>query len=463
MEIPDELIVKARPFFLNYFNKLANDLNTLTAAPVSCSLGDISLLQGTADIESVFETDRCLARVQEDGTNSGDIHIIFDVTTSIALTGLMMMMGEGIIEEQINKREYSDEIHEGFHEVANQVVGAMNELVERKFKGGHLYLDNAEHIQYGELPESLSHTAVYLSASVEIQVSHFAPQPARWILATGVAAGLLGIAIPLDGEEEGAGVAAKPLVPPGPAKKGGVDLSAYAGGGQGPGGDSGVDLSGYAGGEAPGGPGLPDLSAYAGGEEPGGPGLPDLSAYADKGVDPNEFLKPPDLSAYAVADAGVEEEQGPQFSTQDGLPQPDDPGGIKDLITEVPFSLKEEEKVIKAINAMRQDGYRYIGVDSKGKLIRVISQSDLRQIMGPFFGTKAMSARDKAICTVPLGKLNKEQQLIRLPISGTIDQAADLFMEFGLRALPVVSKQGVLRGFVTVHSVMNYYRKKRRV
>ncbi|MBF0612303.1 MAG: CBS domain-containing protein, partial [Magnetococcales bacterium] len=71
------------------------------------------------------------------------------------------------------------------------------------------------------------------------------------------------------------------------------------------------------------------------------------------------------------------------------------------------------------------------------------------------------TARDKAICTVPLSKINKEQSLIRIPITGTIQQAADLINEFDLRVLPVVSKAGVLRGYVTVHAVLKYYRNKR--
>ncbi len=126
-----------------------------------------------------------------------------------------------------------------------------------------------------------------------------------------------------------------------------------------------------------------------------------------------------------------------------------------------PFSLREDEKVIKAINAMRHDNYKYFGIERQGKLIRVLSRSDLRQVMGPFFGTKAMNNRDKAACVLPIGKLNVNQRLISIPIGGTINQAANLISEFDLRALPVVSKAGVLRGFIPVHAVMNYFRKKK--
>ncbi|MBF0612677.1 MAG: CBS domain-containing protein [Magnetococcales bacterium] len=458
MQTPDELVVKAKPFFLNYFNKLANDLNTLTAAPVSCSVGEIVLLRGKEELEPFFEMDRSMAYVKEDGQNLGDIHLLFNVETSIALTGLMMMMGEGIIKEQVKTRTYTEEIQEGFQEVANQVVGAMNELVERKLKGGHLHLSVTDHVEYGEFPKSLSPTITYLAVVVTIQVSNFTPQSAQWLLTQKLAEGLLGLKFPLtEAEMAAAGL-----------EGGGGDGAAAAAlaGGLLPGGskpktDSGIDLSAYA-----------NLGVNPNDFER----RVDLDAYAGVGTDPSKAAKqkPPDLAAFAKL---LPEEEGGgdvaavaslgaggslSYSRNDNLPMPNEPGSVKAVMVEPPFSMKEEEKVIKAINAMRQDGYKYIGIDTtEGKLVRIITQSDLRQLMGPFFGTKAMTARDKAICTVPLSKINKEQSLIRIPITGTIQQAADLINEFDLRVLPVVSKAGVLRGYVTVHAVLKYYRNKR--
>ncbi|MEO5332336.1 MAG: CBS domain-containing protein [Magnetococcus sp. YQC-5] len=146
---------------------------------------------------------------------------------------------------------------------------------------------------------------------------------------------------------------------------------------------------------------------------------------------------------------------------KDALPMPDDPGSVVALMTESPFTLKEDERVIVAINAMRHDGYRYMGIERNGKLIRVVSQSDLRQIMGPFFGTKAMNARDKAICNIPIGKINEAQKPIVITLDASITAAANLMAEHRLHALPVVSGPGVLRGFVTIHAVLNYFRRKR--
>lgn len=433
LQLPDEIAVKARPFFLNYFSKLAKDLNTLTAAPVSCSLNDLSLLQDRSHLDGLFEADRSVAFVREDGQNTGDCHIIVDVETSIALTGLMMMMGDTVIREQVKAREYSEEIHEGFHEVANQVTGSMNELVERKLKGGHLFLDKVSHVQYGETPSSMRDGELYVDAAVSIQVSNFQAQVAHWVISQGLMEALLGIEFPSDEEMLGAEGAAALSAAGGGLRKGkksgpmGVDLSGYA--------NVGVDPSQFERGKI-------DLGAYAGEDDEEGGGGPRAA----------------DLSGYGGGEEGKER----TFSNADGLPLPNEPGGIRAVMTETPLTLKEEDKVLKAIHAMRVDGYKFIGVNNKdNKLVKMLTQSDLRQLMGPFFGTKAMSERDKAICTVPLEKVNREQQLIKISIDGTINQAADLLTEFEVRAIPVISKAGQLRGFVTVHSVLEYFRKKR--
>lgn len=411
METSDKIVKKARPFFLNYFSKLANDLNTLTAAPVVCTLTSVELMRGADDLGVLFEKDRSVAYVKEDGLGSGDVHLVFDLATSIALTGLMMMMGEAVIRGQVKTRGYNEEIQEGFNEVSNQVVGAMNDLVEKKMvDGGHLLLESTYYVEFGGMPDTFdTELTTYLVASADIQVSDFEVEVCRWVLSKGFAEALLGIEIDGTPEEEAQAAARKQAAV---AKREVVEA--------------------------------PNLPAF----------------------DEIEAIEAEDVAVGGRADAA----EGPattartkafDFASSDGLPSPDEPGSVKVVMTESPFSLKDDEKIMRAINAMRHDGNRYIGVEKKGKLIRVISQSDLRQVMGPFFGTKAMGPRDKAICTLPIGKLNENQQLIRITLGGTINQAADLLAEFNLRALPVVSNQGVLRGFVPVHAVMNFFRKKR--
>ncbi|MBF0414365.1 MAG: CBS domain-containing protein [Magnetococcales bacterium] len=420
METPDKIVKKTRPFFLNYFAKLANDLNTLTAAPVACSLTDVELMNGYDDLETLIEKDRSIAYVREDGLNSGDVHLIFDVSTSIALTGLMMMMGEAVIQTQVKTRDYNEEFQEGFNEVSNQVVGAMNDLVEKKMpEGGHLFLERTTHCEFGNMPPTLVDGVTYLVATAEITVASFPVEICHWVLSRGFAEALLKVEVPGTPEEMAASAAksAATAAPPPPPEP----------------------------------PPAPKVAAAP-------PAPPPVEVAADKEPKDEEvgagMATPEDLAKISTG--------GVVYSNSDGLPAPDEPGSVRVVVTEPPFSLKEEEQIINAINAMREEGHRNIGVDRNGKLIRVISQSDLRQVMGPFFGTKAMGPRDKAICTLPLGKLNQTQQLIRVSLGGTINQAADLLTEFNLRALPVVSNQGVLRGFVTVHAVLNYFRKKKR-
>ncbi|MBF0417928.1 MAG: hypothetical protein HQL86_06745, partial [Magnetococcales bacterium] len=197
METPPDIAKRTRPFFLNYFTKLGNDLNTLTAAPVVCTLQEIELNRGRDDLELLFESDRSVAYVTEDGLRSGDIHLIFDIATSIALSGLMMMMGASVIQNQVKNREYNEEIQEGFQEVSNQVVGALNDLVEKKLpEGGHLFLVNTTHVTYGDFPNTFKNETTYLSVAVQIQVSDFPPQTAYWVLSRGFAETLLKVKIP---------------------------------------------------------------------------------------------------------------------------------------------------------------------------------------------------------------------------------------------------------------------------
>ncbi|MEO5367255.1 MAG: CBS domain-containing protein [Magnetococcus sp. WYHC-3] len=531
MSDPTRAIKKARPFFLNYFNRLANDMNTLTAAPVSATLGDLAFIHGQDDLEEIFETDRSVARVVEDGRKSGDGFVILDTATSIALAGLMMMMGEGVIKEKVKNRDYSPEIQEGFQEIANQLVGAWNDMVEAKMPDGHLFLElPTEHISFGELPSQISLEKTYLSVTVDIQVSSFPAQPARFLMSAGLTSALLGVEV--DGAElegigpdgqklgatpsaaasqSGADGAAKSAGPDGkstpdggssPANAGAAATSAAgaaassaagaaaatpaagaaaaAGMGTRPSASAAeADLDGALDGDADAagggrragssGPSLETLEGFdaRGAGHPGfetlegmggsgdGPGLETLEGYNARGSGSDvEFL--PATAAPTGARPSF------NFTASDGLPVPTAEGSVQFVMNDPPFSLKEDERIIKAINAIRQDGYRQIGIENhNNRLIRVLTESDIRQLMGPFFGTNAMNARDKAIMTLAVGKVAPQQQLVSIPLTGTINQAADLMMEYKLRSLPVVSKQGVLRGFVTLHALLDYFRRKK--
>ncbi|MBF0382133.1 MAG: CBS domain-containing protein [Magnetococcales bacterium] len=408
METPETLDKEVRPFFLNFLGKLGTDLNTLTAAPVTINLTSVDLLRGPEDLGILLEKDRCVAYVNEDGLDSGDVHLIIDVATSIALTGLMMMMGEDVIQNQVETREYNEEIQEGFNEVANQIVGVFNGLVEEKMKdGGHLFLESAERFEPGGDIDTLEAERTYLCITADMQVASFPSEECRILLSKGFGDPLLNVKIP-GTEAEEAEMAER--------NKGQEEE------------ESSEEVA-------------DDFSEALGAE---GDEAGDELAADDTGLN--------------IGDDTT------KYDTSDGLPVPDEPGGLKVVMTEKPFTLREGEHVMTAINAMRHDGNRYIGmIDTDDKLVRVLSKSDLRQIMGPFFGTKAMGARDKAVCTLPIVKLNEDQQLIRIPLTGSINQAADLLAEFNLRSLPVINAQGNLQGFITVHSVMNYFRKKKNV
>ncbi|MEG3638099.1 CBS domain-containing protein [Magnetococcus sp. PR-3] len=492
----DKALKKLRPFVLKFFNRLSNDMNMLTGAPVSCTLSDSQLLRGLEEIDEVFELDKSVARAVEDGTGAGDAYICFDLATSIALAGYMMMMGEGVIKEQVKKKIYTDEIQEGFQEVANQLVGAFNDLVEDSAADGHMLLMlPTERITYGEYPNGLEDDRSYCVYTADIQVGDFDPVPSKWLFSRDLTKLLTGVEMdPTESEKAmeaeksaGGGEASEDA-----ASEAGDDLAADSdlGSDDGLSGstddlslggsddlsldddgdlDGGFDLDGDSSGSDVGAGDDDTFAMLTGGaDSSGGSGDSALMGGAESSMSGE--------GGYDTAQVGGAEGSGdlPDFmrepmpshgySENDGLPNPSIPGSVQQVMSEAPFTLKETDRVIKAINAMRRDGYKFIGIDNReGKLIRVLSTSDIRHLMGPFFGTKSLSKRDKVIYTVPLGKLNTKQDMIAISIDGSVAEAADLVTQYQLRAIPVLSRQGVLRGFVTSHSLVDFFRRKRQM
>ncbi|MCP4285821.1 MAG: CBS domain-containing protein, partial [Gammaproteobacteria bacterium] len=131
---------------------------------------------------------------------------------------------------------------------------------------------------------------------------------------------------------------------------------------------------------------------------------------------------------------------------------------LSELMTDPASRANENALVSSAIAQMEKEGVRQIGVVRDGVLIRVISWGDLRQLMGPFYGTRAMSARDKAVLRIQLGKINRNQKLISVPITGSPSQALELIIEGDLKSLPVVDKSGALHGFIPVLELLKLLR-----
>ncbi|MBF0097299.1 MAG: CBS domain-containing protein [Magnetococcales bacterium] len=386
MEIPDQIAKKARQFFLSFFQKLSDDLNTLVDAPVECTLTEVNIIRGEDDLGFLFGAEYSSSHAVEDGLNSGNIHLLMDAPAAIALSGLMMMLPKAVVQKNVKSREYTEEIQEGFHEIANQIMGSLNTRIEEKLSGGHLFLDGVEHLSGGSLPATLNVNTTYLDIGMEIKVSEFRAAPVHWLLSRGTANTLLKVDMPGTAEELAADA---PKETPAPA--------------------------------AP-------------------PPAPSRAA------DDYEF----DISAAGLL----------ARSTADSLPAPNEPGGLRVVMTLPPFLLNESAPISDAVGAMFPDGQRILGVESQGILVRVISQGDVRKMMGAFHGSKAATPQEKALLSQAIGKLNERQRMVTVPARGTIDEAADLLKQHNLFALPVITDAGVLRGFVPAYSLLEYYRKK---
>lgn len=394
MDISDQIAKKTRPFFLNFFQRLADDLNTLVDTPVECTLVDVTLLRGDEDLAPLFEANNSVAHIREDGLNVGMLHLVMEASAVIALSGFMMMLPKAVVAKNVKVREYTEEIKEGFHEVANQIAGSLNTLVEEKMAGGHLFLDKVEHLRVGSKPAILNPLFTYLDVSMEITIADFRPVQVHWLLSRKFGDSLLGFAIPPSQEES--------------------DLEEQ------------------------------ERAALEAKNAP--PVVEKVPPKVEVKVNEYEFDdQADDLLARA---AGAD------------LPGPNEPGGLKVVMTLPPFALNDTEAVTQAVFALIQSGYRYIGVERQGALFRVLSRSDVRRIIGAFYGSKAVTPREKALLSLPVGKLNEQQKLVSITTDGTIGQAFELLNAHHIHALPVVTAQGKLRGFVSIHALLDYFRKK---
>ncbi len=354
MELRKEIAVPLHQLFAKFFKNLAENMHVLISAEVKSSFKQASLLTGDAEIFPVFENEWALAFVQENGTNSGDMHLLFDVRSAIALSALMMMMEGSSLPDLIKRKEYSEDLQEAFGEIANVAMGVLNTLVEESLEGGHLQLENTVTLGSAEQPETLGGD-LYIDVIANIAVGDFGTEILHVLVSKGLAEALAGAE--LESEE------------------------------------------------------------------------PPPEAAAD------------DIDAL-IASVGQEKIDV----------------SLSQLMTDPASRANENSLVSSAIAQMEKEGVRQIGVVRDGVLIRVISWGDLRQLMGPFYGTRAMSARDNAVLRIQLGKININQKLTSIPITGSPSQALDLVIEGDLKSLPVVDESGALRGFIPVRELLKLLR-----
>lgn len=353
MELSKELTASLRQFFEKFFENLAEDMRVLISAEVTSSYQQTSLLMGLEEILPLFGSDWAHIYIREDGTGSGDVHLLFDVRSAIAFSALLMMMGGTSLPDMIKEKAYSEDLQEAFGEIANVLMGVMNTMVEQRIQGGHLHLESTAYLGGGELPETLSGD-MYVDIHANVAVADFDTEVLHVLVSKEFAEVLFGAElVPVDG---------------------------------------------------------------------------------------------------AAAEA-PEETASDASGTLDTIKV-----SLEQLMAEPASYVNESESVSKAIAVMEKDGVRQIGVVREGVLIRVISWGDLRQLMGPFYGTNAMTARDKAVLSVQLGRICKTQKLISIPMAGSPAQALDLMVGNELKALPVVDEVGSLRGFIPAWELLKLLR-----
>lgn len=352
MDLRLEIQKPLRRFFLQFFNQLATDAEMLISKPMASEVKEVKLLRGADEIDPLFEKESALVFAREDGKNLGDLHLLFDVRSAIALSGLMMMVPSGPLADKVRLLSFDDTLQEAFQEIGNISMGALNSLVETEIKDGHLFMDRTALISDGaDRPAEVASDA-YVVIVAEITVGDFDREPFRVLISQGIAEELCG----------------------------------------------------------------------------------------------SSLTTPEEIADSADASSGAGRSALPKGSE------------LAALMVEPASSADATDTVSQAIAMMEKDGVKQVGVLRDGVLIRVISRGDLRQLMGPFYGTNAMTPRDKAVLNLQLGRISKNQRLISISASGSRQEAIERIIENDLGALPVVDSKGALLGFIPTRELLKLLR-----
>ena len=123
------------------------------------------------------------------------------------------------------------------------------------------------------------------------------------------------------------------------------------------------------------------------------------------------------------------------------------PDTVADLMTRKVVTVSEQDTLARAERGMDQFHFRHLPVVDEGKLIGLVSRSDLLHASSSFLSDKA-AERDKVIHELPVEKIMQHDVVTVNPGDALVD-AARLMWQGRLGCLPVVEDDEKLVGIVT--------------
>jgi hypothetical protein len=172
-----DLIDATTPIIEKMFKRLINDLNTLTAAPISIELDQVNVLVNRDFRNTKFNKNVVLTFVDKNNHYNNGFFFL-DSKTCIAITGLMMMVGSSSIKEQIKAEEFTAEIEVGFEEVAHQLLHSCLGSFEKRNKFFISELEIDHFVNTNGLVRTIASEDAYLIITFIIRVADFKEETA---------------------------------------------------------------------------------------------------------------------------------------------------------------------------------------------------------------------------------------------------------------------------------------------
>jgi len=187
---PNDFSLKLEPFVVKFFDRLADDLNTLTAAPAKINMYSITVVTNSYITEKFINTQYNIIQFNDKKQKNNSGFFIFDIPTSIAITDLMMMFGMSTIIDKIEKNNFTAETYEGFTEVAHQIIGSLQQrILDKKLKHRKLELEHNTvsctvniHGLDSVISPCISIDNSYLLIGCSISVANFDARPFYFVL-----------------------------------------------------------------------------------------------------------------------------------------------------------------------------------------------------------------------------------------------------------------------------------------
>lgn len=113
---------------------------------------------------------------------------------------------------------------------------------------------------------------------------------------------------------------------------------------------------------------------------------------------------------------------------------------VKDCMTKNPITISEHEDVQYGFYILKKHDIRQLPVTNNGNILGIITERDLRMVIEKEYGIKIKSAMSTNLQTI-----TKED---------SVEKAAQIIHDNKYNALPVVDKEDMLVGIITVTDII---------